>query len=197
MLFIDTQPRQRIEEWSIPPYPTWIAEATILSLNNITTVHVAEGEPLPNTLNGIDGIIGGGSGHSVTEALPWMTDTATFLDKAHQAGTPELLICFCHQLKARANTEEPDNIEELPDKRFGLLEVTLTPQGRGDPLSDDLSDTFPVFTSNRLVVPRTPERPGYAVSEFGRSQHPNEMLVYQREDFQDGPDSKKPRVVSV
>jgi GMP synthase (glutamine-hydrolysing) len=172
LLFVDPQPTDRIKKMGLAPISTWIAEATGLPPSNITTIHVAEGGELPEGFEGFDGIIGGGSGLSVTEAQPWMADTAKFLERARQGGTPVMGICFTHQLLAGGT-------EKLANKRVGIVEVNLTPAGRDDPLTDGLGDTIYAFESNNEVVGEKPNAPGLQIAELGYSQHRNEMLVYQ------------------
>lgn len=183
LLFIDTQPRQRIIDMRLAPYENWIAAATNLPLSNITTINVAEGEQLPTTFDGIDGIIGGGSGHSVTKLQPWMNKTADFFTAAHQEGIPELLICFSHQLHAYARKGQ---IETQQFKRFGLKEVRITPEGLDHSIFDGFPNVYPAFTSNSDVVTGKPIHEKVDVTELAQSSDPSndphEVFVYKTRD---------------
>ncbi len=67
----------------------------------IHRVDVIGGAPLP-ALDAFDGLLIGGSRHSVGDPLPWIERLSGLVRAAHAAGVPLVGICFGHQLIARA-----------------------------------------------------------------------------------------------
>ncbi|WP_433077673.1 type 1 glutamine amidotransferase [Dactylosporangium sp. CA-052675] len=159
LLFLNTQEQAPVREMGLPPYRDWIAEVTRLSPEQIHCVNVADGEALPDTIEA-HGIIGGGSGHSSYEELPWIRRVKQFLAAAQRRGVPELHVCWSHQAKA----EVAGAVSKVghQGRRFGIETLTLTPEGRRDPLFRGLPDSFDVFTSHVDAVYDVPP-----VSEFG------------------------------
>jgi GMP synthase (glutamine-hydrolysing) len=91
----------------------------------------------------------------VTEQLPWMQETASWLVKAISAGIPVLGICFGHQLLA---TALGGAVGWNPRGReIGTVPITLTPAGTDDPLLGILPATFPAHVTHRQSVLRLPD----------------------------------------
>lgn len=180
LLFINTQERALLTALGLPDYAQWIAEATGLDADQIVTVDVADGQSLPDTIDA-DAIIGGGSGHSAYETLPWIARTKEFYRAAARAGVPELHICWSHQ--ARAESVGGRSATGGRGRRFGVDTVRLTPAGRLDPLFTGLPDEFDLFTSHVDVVDQLPAHTteGAAVVELAYSQ------VYRNEALAIGP----------
>jgi GMP synthase (glutamine-hydrolysing) len=153
LLFINVQEDAPLERLGLPPYREWIANAAGVRLDQVTVVRVADGEPLPSTIEQ-HGIIGGGSGHSTTERLPWIEETREFFRIAERLNVPQFHICFSHQAKA----ESVGGTCGLGQagRRFGIEQLTLTPAGRKDPLFADLPDSFELFTSHQDAVHEIP-----------------------------------------
>jgi GMP synthase (glutamine-hydrolysing) len=180
LLFVNTQERAPLTTLGLPPYAQWIAEATGLDADQIVTVDVADGQSLPDTIDA-DAIIGGGSGHSAYETLPWIARTKEFYRAAASAGVPELHICWSHQ--ARAESVGGRAAIGGHGRRFGVDTVRLTRAGRLDPLFTGLPDEFDLFTSHVDVVDQLPAQSaeGAAVVELAYSR------VYRNEALAIGP----------
>lgn len=112
-------------------YESWFGEATA----GLATMHPIElhaGERAPS-LDGFDAVIMTGSPLSVTEPAPWVVEAADVLVTAK---VPVLGVCFGHQLLAwRLGAEVRRNPLGL---ELGTVTVSLTEQGRVDPLFDGL-----------------------------------------------------------
>jgi GMP synthase (glutamine-hydrolysing) len=145
ILFLNTQEQAPLQDMGLTSYRDWIAEVTRLHPDQIHVVNVADGEPLPATIEA-HGIIGGGSGHSSYEELPWIRRVKQYLTEAQRRGVPELHICWSHQ--AKAETAGAVCKVGHRGRRFGIERLTLTPAGRRDPLFHGLPDAFDVFTSH-------------------------------------------------
>ena len=112
-------------------YEQWFGEATA----GLATMHPVElhaGERAPS-LNGFDAVIMTGSPLSVTQPAPWVVEAADVLVNAR---VPVLGVCFGHQLLAwRLGAQVRRNPLGL---ELGTVTVSLTEQGRVDPLFDGL-----------------------------------------------------------
>lgn len=179
LLFVNTQERAALTALGMTPYTQWIAEATGLDADQIVTVDVADGQPLPGTIDA-DAIIGGGSGHSAYETLPWIARVKEFYRAAARAGIPELHICWSHQ--ARAESIGGRTAIGGHGRRFGVDTVRLTPAGRLDPLFAGLPDEFDLFTSHVDVVDQLP-----AQSVEGQVVELAYSRVYRNEALAIGP----------
>lgn len=177
LLFINLQEDEPMKKLGLPHYREWIADVTQLSPNQITVVNVAEGEQLPTILN-VDGIIGGGSGHFVDEAEPWMKKTGEFFKAAQKQGIPQLLSCFSHNLVADAY--DGQTIIGKNGRRFGIEELELTFDGQKDPLFKDIPKKFEIFTTHRDVVGKKPSSSkNFKIVELAKSNYyANEALSY-------------------
>ncbi|WP_158566895.1 type 1 glutamine amidotransferase [Actinomadura craniellae] len=174
ILFVNTQEVAPIAGLGLAPYRQWIAEVTGTPADRVEVVNVADGDPLPATVEA-HGVIGGGSGHSAFEDLPWIGRTKDFFRAVQRAGVPELHICWSHQAKAEAHGGRAAPGEA--GRRFGIERLRLTAAGRHDPLFRDLPDEFEVFTSHVDVVTALPRDP--APVELARSDtYPYEALAY-------------------
>jgi GMP synthase (glutamine-hydrolysing) len=159
LLFLNMQEQDPLRQMELTPYRDWIAEVTRLDPAQIHCVNVADGEALPDTIEA-HGIIGGGSGHSSYEELPWIRRVKEFLAAAQRQGVPELHVCWSHQAKAEI-VGAVSKTGHL-GRRFGIERLTLTPAGRNDPLFRGLPDEFDTFTSHVDAVYDVP-----SASEFG------------------------------
>lgn len=179
LLFVNAQENEPLARLGLPSYRQWIADATGLTPDQISMINVAEGEPLPATIEA-DGLIGGGSGHSSYERLPWIDRTKEFFRAAQRAGVPELHICWSHQ--AKAESVGGRSRAGTAGRRFGVETVRLTPAGRLDPLFAGVPDEFEIFTSHVDVVDGFSASPGTgAIVELAYSP------VYRNEALAIGP----------
>lgn len=177
ILFVNSQTRPPLREMGLPTYPQWLAAVSGLPINNINEINVADGESLPNTVSEFHGIIAGGSGRSAYEDEAWINRTGDFLNAAQAQGVPQLLICFSKQLAAEAMGGRTTPGKE--GWRFGIEELTLTPEGRRDPFFDGFPTRFEMFTSHRDAVVRRPRsRPDRPVTTLASSSaYKNEALA--------------------
>lgn len=116
-------------------------------------VHDARRGPPPRLGPG-DGAILTGSPDMVTERAAWMEETAAWLRELARAEAPLLGICFGHQLLAQALG---GRVEWFPGGReLGTVDVTLTEEGRNDPLLGTLPASFPAHSSHSQTVTTLP-----------------------------------------
>lgn len=83
--------------------PALIAEVLLGQGHTLATIHLDQGESLPSSLHGIDGVIIMGGPQSANDAhLPYIRQELAWLEKALAEGMPMLGICLGAQLIARA-----------------------------------------------------------------------------------------------
>jgi len=95
-------------------------------------VEVDEGEPLPDWRR-FDAVVAMGGPMSVNdeEELPWLQDEKRLIADAVRAGTPFWGVCLGVQLLASALGAR---VYRGPSPEVGLLPVTVTGEGRDDPV---------------------------------------------------------------
>jgi GMP synthase (glutamine-hydrolysing) len=95
-------------------------------------VEVDEGDPLPDVTT-FDAIVAMGGPMSATddEQLPWLTAEKRLIAEAVDAGVPYFGVCLGVQLLAASLGAR---VYRGPEPEVGLLPVTLTPEGRADPV---------------------------------------------------------------
>jgi GMP synthase (glutamine-hydrolysing) len=159
--------------------PSWIAAATGLPEDHITTVNIANGGKLPTDLRRFAGIIGGGSRSSVFHDVPWISEYEDFMKTTAELEIPQLHICFSHQLKAQS---EGATVEKVGSYRYGTDTIELTPDGQKDPLFEGLPKQMVLFVVNGDYVTALPNTSLLQQPvELARSKnHPNEALAYGR-----------------
>ena len=96
-----------------------------------------------------------GSHDMVTDALPWIADTAAWIRRAVDAGLPLLGICFGHQLMADAlggrADYHPGGVE------IGTADITRTRASAEDPLFRGLPEVFPGHVTHSQTALKLPE----------------------------------------
>lgn len=140
-------------EYVAGDYEHWIARGMGLDEDDCMVVDVAAGEALPE-LEGIAGVVVTGSGSMVTEAEPWMVESAAWLREAVMAKLPVLGICFGHQLLAWALGGEVDYNPRGVE--VGTVHIELTDRGVGDPLLSVLPTEFDAQLSHSQSVIHLP-----------------------------------------
>jgi len=90
------------------------------------------GEPLPEDLSGVDGLVvlGGSMAAWDDEGTPWLPQVRTLLRQAVQEGVPTLGVCLGAQLLALAAGGQVGPGTNGPE--LGLLAVQLNAAGRAD-----------------------------------------------------------------
>ena len=109
--------------------------ATVLGRygHKLQHVRVHKGDAVPETLEGVDGVVIMGSPDRLTDGSAAHADAEMALARmAHEAGCPVLGICYGAQILAAALGGEVGELEA--GVRVGSHEVRLTPQGREDPV---------------------------------------------------------------
>lgn len=148
----DAAPSVRL---SVGDYERWFLQTIGLSGYRFDIRPVHRGAPLPASADGYDAVMMTGSPLSVTQLAPWMERAAAFMVEAGEQGVPVLGVCFGQQLLAHAYggrvTRNPQGRET------GTVEVTLTQEGRQDPLFDGLPERFAVQATHEDIVSQLPE----------------------------------------
>ena len=120
--------------------------------DQIRIVHVADG-PLP-PLDGVVGVILGGSKWQVFADYPRKAETEAFVLEACHRGLPVFGICFGHQLLAKVLGGQVALDEARQE--MGTVETTLLPAAIDCPLFQGLPVTFPVQCSHYASVIESP-----------------------------------------
>jgi GMP synthase (glutamine-hydrolysing) len=167
-LFVNVQERQLITDLGLPPYRDWIAAVMRLPAGDVKVINLADGEPLPDTIEA-QAVIGGGSVHSANEDLAWIRRAKQFFLQAQRQRIPQLHICWSHQ--AMASAVGGAVAAGQGGRRFGIERLTLTTAGRTDPMFHDLPDSFDLFTSHVDTIHRLPpaDHQGRPITELAYS----------------------------
>jgi GMP synthase (glutamine-hydrolysing) len=126
-------------------FETWFADA--LGGPDRFTLAYAYGDrptdvPELPAFHRYDGVIVTGSPSSVTEPTPWMERLGARMVEHAEAGGAVLGVCFGHQLFCHALGAPV--IRNPRGREIGSIEVTLTTEGRSDPLFESLPTSLQV-----------------------------------------------------
>jgi GMP synthase (glutamine-hydrolysing) len=134
-------------------------------------VELDEGEPLPSSLDGIDAIVAMGGPMSVNDdaELPWVADEKTFIRAAVTAGTPYFGVCLGAQLLAASLGAR---VFQGPAPEVGVLPVSLTDEGRADPVFAGLPREFATLQWHGDTF----DLPEAAVLLAGSTSYPNQAF---------------------
>ena len=134
----------------------WIEQRGV----DIDVVHTYRGEPLPATLAGYDGllVLGGAMGAEEDHVAEWLPQLRRLMREAAEADEPVLGLCLGLQLIAAACGGAVE-LGQTPE--FGLGEISLTAEGREDPVVGHLPDRVRVPQFHRDGVSAAP--PGSVV----------------------------------
>lgn len=110
----------------------------------VETVMAHEGEALPDGPDGYDGLIVLGGGQNALDDAnhPYLPRLATLMRDFALSDRAVLGVCLGSQLLARAMGAR--NLIGAASE-FGWREVTLTHEGRADPVLRAVPETFPIF----------------------------------------------------
>ena len=140
---------------SVGDYERWFLQTIGLSGQRFDILPVHKGAPLPKDAKGYDAVMMTGSPLSVTQREPWMERAGAFMVEAGEQGIPVLGVCFGQQLLAE---QYGGKVTRNPQGReTGTVEVTLSPEGRADPLFAGLPERFAVQATHEDIVSRLPE----------------------------------------
>ncbi len=111
---------------------------------NLQIIDLSLGQTLPDDPGSIEAVISLGGPMNVyeTEEFPFLKDEDAFLKKALSEGVPILGICLGAQLLAKATGAR---ITKAPQKEIGWRQVSLTKEGKADPLFAGLPSRLSVF----------------------------------------------------
>jgi GMP synthase (glutamine-hydrolysing) len=110
----------------------------------IDVFHPFRGQPLPIAQDGYDALVVLGGEQAATDdhLHPYLPQVATLMRDMTTQGRAVLGICLGSQILARAYGAE-NQLGTAPE--FGWCDVTLTEEGRTDPVMRHLATTFPIF----------------------------------------------------
>jgi GMP synthase-like glutamine amidotransferase len=118
-------------------------------------VRAHRGEPLPAGHEGHHAIVvlGGGQNALADDEYPYLPALAALMRSFADAGKSTLGICLGSQILARAYGAD-NLIGAAPE--FGWQQVSLTPEGREDPVLSALPAAFPIFQwhDDTFTLPR-------------------------------------------
>ena len=100
------------------------------------------------------GVIVTGSPASTYDEEPWIIRGEDFLRRAADRSVPLYGVCFGHQLVAQAFGGRVEKCRH--GWELGTVHLTLTDDGKGDPLFSDLPETFTAQMSHGDVVTELP-----------------------------------------
>jgi GMP synthase (glutamine-hydrolysing) len=142
--------------------PGWFgewAEASGLTLD-IRTPYRANGSTsndLPPGVDGVNGllVLGGEMGAYDDARCPWLVPTRELIRSAVSSGVPTLGICLGHQLVTVAMGGSV--LVNPKGRALGVMAVSLTEAGRGDPMFSALPDDAVAVQWNNDTVDRLPD----------------------------------------
>ncbi|WP_235686095.1 glutamine amidotransferase [Corallococcus silvisoli] len=159
---------------SVGDYEQWFLRTIGLSGRRFDILPVHQGAPLPKDAKGYDAVMMTGSPLSVTRREPWMERAGAFMVEAGEQGIPVLGVCFGQQLLAE---QYGGQVTRNPNGReTGTVEVTLSPEGRVDPLFTGLPARFAVQATHEDVVSRLPKS---ATVLAGNANTANQALAFR------------------
>jgi GMP synthase-like glutamine amidotransferase len=136
------------------------------------TVELDEGGTLPQRRDAdLLLVMGGPMGAGDEADHPWLATEKRWIAAAVRAGMPYLGVCLGSQLLA-ASLGAPAGPGPAPE--VGVLPVTLTAEGRADPVLSVLGDEFPALQWHGDTF----GIPGGAVRLAGSPAYPNPALRY-------------------
>ena len=120
--------------------PALIAEVLAADGHQLTTIHCDQGDALPVSMAGIDGVVIMGGPASANDAS--MQQELAWVEAALDRGVPMLGICLGAQVMARAVGAR---IMPSPVRELGWFPVMPTAESAGDSIFCSMPDALPVF----------------------------------------------------
>lgn len=138
-------------------YDAWFQASLVDGVERCDVVSAFEGETLPHP-GGYGGILITGSPLSVRDEAPWMPALARWALRVADFGTPLLGVCFGHQLLGETLG---GRVERDPSGgEYGSIEITLTPEGKADPLFEGLPEQLSLYAMHGDLLVRAPTASG-------------------------------------
>jgi len=105
-------------------------------------IHIAQGDPVPECIDDVSGLVFLGSPLSVNDPLPWIAEELALIRSASEAGVPVLGICFGGQLISKAFGGE---ISTVPAMQIGWHPITLSEYAKDQFKNNRLLEDFFAF----------------------------------------------------
>lgn len=134
-------------------FEDWMIEGCGLSGVPLLVINVMSGKSLP-PVDSLSGVIITGSPAMVTEQAGWMLSLAAWILQVLEQKVPLLGICFGHQLLAQAMGGRVDY--HPLGREIGTVSITLTEEGKRDPLLGYLPDVFIAHVTHAQTVTQLP-----------------------------------------
>lgn len=121
-----------------------------------TTIHLDQGQSLPETIDGFDGlwVLGGPMDVWQEDEYRWLKAEKEFIrDAVVEKGTPYLGLCLGHQLLAESlgGTVGPATTPEI-----GVMDIQLTEEGATSVFLDGMPEVFPSLQWHSAEVKTLP-----------------------------------------
>jgi GMP synthase (glutamine-hydrolysing) len=176
----------------------------------IAACRAYDGEPVPESVDGVDGLVvmGGAMGAYDDQKASWLPATRELIRRAADAEIPTLGICLGHQLCAAALGGEV--IVNPKGRQLGLLEVGWAEAATGDRLmsglvgprramhwNDDIVARLPVGAELLATADGDVQAVRYTPSVWGIQWHPevDDAIVAAWANDGSLPESEKARVL--
>lgn len=162
ILYIACSPHDSYKVSGLPAHESeWVREGLGLpkGTDRLTMINALE-EPLPSTVQE-QGVIIGGSIHSVYENTPWIKRLEEFVRAMYAQGKPMLGICFGHQIIAQAFGGKVEKGEKGGET--GAVTIDLDEEGALDPVFEGLNKQFASAMAHHDVVSELPQLERVAV----------------------------------
>lgn len=135
-------------------FEDWITRYAGLNGQDVSVIEVFRGRSLPEPST-VSGVIVTGSYSMVTDPDPWIATTADWLPRLIEHEIPLLGICFGHQLLGRALGGRAGYHPK--GREIGTVGISLTPEGKTDPLLGSLPPTFSGHAIHSQTVIELPQ----------------------------------------
>jgi len=112
------------------------------------------GDPLPNDLNGITGVVSLGGGMDIGDDIAWIEPECEILRKAHANEIPLIGVCLGSQLVAHALGGK---VEPMDKPEIGFPVVDISPQGQTDAILAGIAWSIPQFSHHSRQITELPE----------------------------------------